>query len=129
MKEINILYKNLENDINSLNNVVKNTIINEQKIHDLFIIIVNIVSLIKELVRFFYIIIDKYVLYKTSYIRQLESIMIEFNINNSGLINRYNYSCISTDVIQYKNIIKNYLECDKKNDKKSKKNKFIYNYK
>lgn len=107
-KKITKYLENLVDKIESINiNKNKNNDYNEY-IHSLFMIIFNILFLVRKVVKFFYIVFNEYINYNAKYKKQISNILTELNDNNTELVSKYNSIYLDSKSIKFKDIIKNY---------------------
>lgn len=120
--------KNLENFISEIE-IIKdnnNIIIDDNLIHNLFMIIFNMLFLVRKIIKFFYLIIDKYMIYNVKYNKQLSIILLELNNNHNIIIDKYNLLFIDEKSIKYKELFKNFYINNKTNNKIMNSN-IVYN--
>lgn len=112
--------KNLEKFIDDIKiiNKNKNHYNNyDETIHALFVIIFNILFLVRKIIKFFYIVFDEYIIYNTKYKKQISNILSELNENHNEIIDKYNLIYLDNKSIKFKDILKNYPLNNKANNK------------
>lgn len=103
--------KNLERFLCNLQVVNKD----DDSMHGLFIIIFNILFLVRKIIKFFYTAFDEYIIYNTKYKKQMSIILTELNENHTEIIDKYNKLYLVNKSIKYKDLIKNYSLTNKFN--------------
>jgi hypothetical protein len=114
-KKIN---KNLEKLVDTIKYINKNNTDNyDETIHSLFIIIFNILFLVRKVIKFFYITFDEYINYNVKYKKQINNILVELNGNSHEIIDKYNSIYLNNKTIKFKDILKNYSFNSRNNNK------------
>ena len=112
--------KNLEKLLDGIENINNNKDENnnyDDSIHALFVIIFNILFLVRKVIKFFYIAFDEYINYNTKYKKQINNILTELNGNHSDIITKYNSIYLDNNSLKFKDILKNYSLHSKINNK------------